>query len=218
MFNFYLVKNAFADGDMWLPKEYRILCLPKSFPFQFRNLPAYNSIRELRKNDPSWKEYNNRDPKSAQKICEERFIFKAKDFVLTPSGSAFDGCSYKVLKHGIMGELSKDINGIHLISALNKDITSISQLSAEDKNGVWNGIVGYYSEKRNKTYTKFSSFFPKSWTESQYMFEVNFAYQNLSEVDGEQYMFSSVTKSGVPVIFIIRDQKVRTVYPIYTNP
>jgi hypothetical protein len=60
-----------------------------------------------------------------------------------------------------------------------------------------------------------SSMFPLSWDPTTYMFEIQYAYNNRKQCEIYPFKFHSVTMSGIPVEFIIKDGKLRTAYPIY---
>ncbi|MEO6901448.1 MAG: EndoU domain-containing protein [Bacteroidia bacterium] len=180
------------------------------------NLPKYKSLKELRQNDPTWKQFLTKDPRSANKICEDQFLICGDDIILTPLDEEFNKVAHKLLQHTLMGELTDDINGIHMISKFNPSIKNAFEVRNEDKNGVWIATIEYYSGKRNKTFTKQeSTMFPKKWCASTYMFEICFAYHNKKRKSPESEYHISHTSSGVPVEFVIKNGNLKTVYPIY---
>lgn len=214
-FKYYCLPGIGVDDNSNLCKPLRIVKLPINSLFKF-NRDGYNSLTDLRKNDSSWKDYYANDSKSAEKICEEKFVITIADFVLTPLDEEFRKVSFKLLKHTISGELSNDITGIHLYSILNKSIKKIEKLKTEDKHGVWVARIEYYSKRRDRIYTKpNSTMFPLSWDPTTYMFEIQHAYLNRQQCQTFPFKYHSLTKSGIPVEFIIKDGKLRTAYPIY---
>ena len=215
-FRYYFVPKIGIDDNSNLFKPFRIVKLHVNFPLQPNGIVGYDSLKELRKNDVKWKEYHENDPKSAVKICQEEFIITAENFVLTPTDKEFQNVSFKLLKHTVMGELSNEITGIHLYSKLNKSIKTIQKIRKEDKRGVWIATIEYYSKERDKTYIKEnSSMFPLTWDPTTYMFEIYYAYKNRKQCENEEFKFHSITMSGIPVDFIIKNGRLRTVYPIY---
>lgn len=132
---YYCLPDIATDEKNNLKKPYRILKIPNNFPFK-PNINGYSSLKDLRSNDLNWKKYNLQDSKSANKICENRHVLNVKNFVLTNSDNEFDKVSFKILKHTVMGELSNNINGIHLLSNLNRNIKKVIQIKKEDMNGV----------------------------------------------------------------------------------
>jgi hypothetical protein len=215
---YYFVPKLDVDDNSNLFKPYRVLKLHVNFPIQPNKLTGYDSLKDLRKKDANWKAYYAEDSKSAVKVCQEKFIVSAKNFIITPSDKEFKYVSFKLLKHTIMGELSNDINGIHLYSELNKSIVDIQKVEEEDKRGVWVARIKYYSKERDKTYIKEkSTMFPLSWDPTTYMFEIYEAYKNRKPVESDETKFHSKTLSGIPVEFIIKDNRLRTVYPLYKN-
>lgn len=177
-FKYYCLPGIMVDDNSNLNKPLRIVKLDVNSLFK-PNRIGYNSLMELKKNDSSWRDYYVNDPKSAAKICEEKFIITIAGFVLTPMEEEFQKVSFKLLKHTISGELSNEILGIHLYSILNKSIKKVEKLKAEDKHGVWIARIEYYSKERDRVYTKNnSSMFPIVWDPTTYMFEIQYAYNN----------------------------------------
>ena len=62
----------------------------------------------------------------------------------------------------------------------NTEIKFIEILKPEDENGVWEAEITIYNEMRKKEYKKVSTFFPKTWTPSDFMFE---AYNAFNQID-----------------------------------
>ncbi|MEQ8472327.1 MAG: EndoU domain-containing protein [Marinoscillum sp.] len=199
-----------------LPKPFRIYFVEDSHPFVPSQLTGYSTIEELRKKDPIWRKYHEKDPQSATKICKPEFILSSKYFVLTPYDEEFSKVSYKLLKHTIMGELQKEITGVHMISKLNPHILSFSEKCRPDTNGVWVADIEYFSKERNQPYLKEnSSMFPKSWDPTIFMFKMFFAYKVKKQCKSDPTIFHSITDCGVPVDFVIRNGKLKSAYPIY---
>ncbi len=178
---------------------------------------GHKNIEELRKNCPIWKSYYKEDPLSAQKICEKKFILKKPaQIIITPMDEEFNNVSYKLVKHTIFGELNKDIQGIHLFSTMNKSIKNIAIKKNQDKNGVWVADIEFYSEGRKKTYVKKnSSMFPIHWTPNIFMLKIYFAYKTKKQCNDDSTIYHSTTDCGIRVDFVIKSNKLRTVYPIY---
>ena len=213
---YYFVPKIAIDDNSNLFKPFRIIELREDFPFKPKGIPGYSTIKELRKNDKNWKKYHKQDSKSAVKICDNKFIITAHDFVLTPRDEEFNEVSYKLLKHTVIGELSNDIMGIHLISKLNPNIRSVIQTSKEDCLGIWKADIEYFSKERGKVYLKKdSSMFPKNWDPSTFMFKIYGAYKSRKQCELDEDIFYSMTDCGIPVEFIIKNNVLKTVYPIY---
>ncbi|NME66598.1 EndoU domain-containing protein [Flammeovirga aprica] len=217
---YYCVEGIGSDNkNEHISKPYRIIFLDSNFPFTssiVKGARGYNTLKELRKHDETWINYSQIDRKSAMKICEKKFIFYSRHFVITPSDEEFNEVSYKLLKHTIFGELKKEITGIHLISDLNPHIKTVTQKSHEDKNGVWIADVEYYSKERDKLYLKQnSSMFPKSWCPTTFMFKIFTAYKVKQQCKSDSSIFHSITDCGIKVDFVIKNNIMKTVYPLY---
>jgi|SRR5690554_3386595 len=217
---FFCVKGIGSDDKhRRINKPYRILESDTEQLFRPNDCKGHKTVKELRSECKIWKEYHQTDPKSAQKICEEKFILpKAKHTIVVPMSEEFNKVSYKLIKHTIMGELKKDIQGIHFLSDLNPAIKKYTEKGHEDRNGVWLADITYHCQRRDKTYKKQNStMFPKSWDPTRFIFEVFHAYNNRSRCETNKQIYHSVTLSGIPVDFIIKNNELRTVYPIYQD-
>ena len=71
-----------------------------------------------------------------------------------------------------------------------------------------------YRTKKWKEKIKPTNFFPKDWDKTKLLEEINFANQYKKLKEGTKKVFESITKSGVNVIFIVDNEKIKTVYPI----
>jgi len=212
---YYLIpKLGCLDPDKNLPYEYRIAEIPVDFPFVPSNIKGHNSLRHLRKYDEIWKAFDSVNHKAAIKICDKKFILDANDFILFPSDENFNKYSYTVLMHSIFGEFDKELSGVHLLSHLNKDLTIEKVLRDEDCNGIWEAEIKVYNQRRNKYYSKTSTFFPKNWTPSHFMSECFYAFKKIynPKIGG---CIESLTKSNIPVRLVFKNDELNSIYPIY---
>lgn len=214
---FYIVDGlASANPDKNLKSESRIIAIPDNFPYILTNDFGHNSIRHLRRYNQKWKYLKSIQSKTADKICEENFILYCHDFVLTPHDIEFNKYSFDLLQHAIYGKYDSEFSGLHLISSFNKEIESIEQVKPEDINGVWEAKVVLYNKRRNKHYIKTSTFFPKTWTPSHFMFE-SFAAIKSIQINSNETEYLSKTQSGIPVVIIIKNNRAKTIYPLYQD-
>lgn len=218
-FKYYCLPDiAVDDKRNNLTTEFRICKFPENSSLVPIGFVGFETLEELKKKDSVWRNYYNKNSKSAEKICQKQFIVEPVKAIVFPSYDEFSKVSYKLIKHTVFGELNKDIQGIHLFSKFNKSITKIDQIKAPDKRGVWVARIEYFSEFRQKTYVKDeSSMFPLNWDATRYMFEIFEAYKNRKMCKSDSTVFHSFTLSGIPVDFIIKDGMLRTVYPKYDN-
>jgi hypothetical protein len=213
---YQIVKGLSSGKDDKLRKPYKVIRIPVDFRNRFKG-EFFLSLRSLRRNSLIWKQYHKLDPKSAEKITKKEFIETIKEIIITPSNIEFDEVSYKILKHSLSGELKKNMTGVHLVSDLlqNEDYKIVKTQKA-DLNGVWKANIEYYSKLRNKKFEKLNStMFPESWSVDKFMFEINFAFLNKKIDLEDNEKFNSITESGVPVVFVIKNNKLKTVYPRY---
>ena len=212
---YYLIEGiASANPEKNLNSRMRIAAIPDDFPFRPKNMTGHNSIRHLRRYDEKWKELKRTSSKTADKICDENFILDFYDFILTPNDNKYNKYSFQLLEHTIHGDYDNDFQGLHLICKHNKDIVCIEETKTADKNGVWEARIFLFNKIRQKTYEKVSTFFPKNWTPSHFMFEAFSAIDKLVIVSTITE-YKSVTQSGVPVILIIKNGRAKTIYPLY---
>lgn len=212
---YYLIPNlASANPAKRLSSKIRIAQIPDNFPFIPQNFIGHLSIRHLKRNEERWKELKKISSKKADKICEEQFILDFHDFVLTPYDKTFNEYAFDLLQHSIYGKYDNEFKGVHLFCEFNKDIIDHEQTKKEDKNQVWEAKIKVYNKLRNKTYEKVSTFFPRSWTPTQFMFE-SFEAINRIVTSPEIIEYKSVTTSGIPVVIIIKNGRAKTIYPVY---
>jgi len=215
----FCVKGLGSDNKQFkINKPYSIFESDSSISHMVgQECKGHKNIKELRGNCPIWKEYHKQDPDSAHKICEDKFILnKAVHTVFVPMDEEFNKVSYKLIKHTIFGELNKDIQGLHLFSTLNKSIKGISIIKTQDRNGVWLADIDFYSDVRNKPYKKkilqcFHFIGHRVFLCLKCMTLIN----EKKQCNEDETKYHSITDCGIKVDFIIKNNELRTVYPIY---
>jgi hypothetical protein len=212
---YYVVEGwANANPEKKLKSNIRIVAISKDFPFFPSIYKGYNSLRDLRRNNPIWKQLKQHSSKTADKICNENFILDCYDFVLTPMDNTFNEYSFDLLQHTIHGNYDKNFQGLHLICDFNKNIRNIEELRAENEHGIWEARITVYNQLRDNCFEKVSTFFPKHWTPTHFMFEAYSAIKSL-DITPTTTEYDSITKSGIPVKIIVQDNRVKTIYPKY---
>jgi hypothetical protein len=216
--HFYsIIENTIcSDKQKNLPYQYSIIKIQKDFPFDF-NAQRFTSLSHLKRYSKVYNEFKRDNPKGARKICENRFILDIKDFILTPNDEPFSLYAWDLLNHTIYGKIEKDFSGIHLISNINRDIKSIIETKPPDKNGIWEAEITVFSTTKNKEFSKISTLFPKSWDPTEFMFEIHYAIQKMIKKSSSDYVVESKTKSGIPVEIVLKNDKILSVYPIYSD-
>jgi hypothetical protein len=214
---YYIVENVRSSNkQLNLPYKYTIERIPIDCPFQLASHP-FTSLKQLKRYSKIYNDFKLVNPKGAKKICEDRFIHKLANIVLTPSDPDFNNYSWDLLRHTVHGKIEKEFSGLHLICSLNQNIRSIIETKSPDINGVWEAEITIYSETKDKEFTKISTLFPKHWTPNDFMVEIYYAFKNMNKKNDKEYMMESKTKSNVPVCLIIKDEKLLSSYPIYTE-
>lgn len=212
---YYLIPRLTCiDPTKNLKSKIRIAAFHVDFPFKPEGLIGHESLRHLRKHESHWQELKKTDSRTADKLSLDKFIMDCNDCVFTPRDKEFNKYALDLLQHTIHGKLDKEFKGVHLISKFNTNISKINQLGPVDKNGVWKAEFEIYSKKRDKFYPKKSTFFPRNWTPSHFMFESFVAIKRLKIIDTIE-KYNSTTSSGIPVTIIIKNGRAKSIYPIY---
>lgn len=195
----------------------KIAAIPNDSRNPLRNQIGHNSISHLKKYDQKWIAFSKTRYKLANRICEEKYIIRIRDYVVTPYDKVFNEYSFDILQHSIHGKYNDKCEGIHLFTNLNKDITQVEVTKPEDKNGVWEAKVLVFNKKRNKQYEKISTFFPKSWSPDMLMTETFHAIKGitLNGIDSVYTKYKSNTLSGIPVIIGIKNKRLKSIYPLH---
>lgn len=212
-----IIENSIcSDKQKNLPYQYSIIKIRKDFPFDF-NAQRFTSLSNLKRYSKVYNEFKRGNSKGALKICENKFILDIKDFIITPNDEPFNLYAWDLLNHTIYGKIEKDFSGIHLISNINRYIKSIIETKPPDRNGIWEAEITVFSPTKNKEFTKTSTLFPKSWSPSDFMFEIHYAFQKMIKKSNSSYVAESSTKSGIPVRLVMKNDKILSVYPIYSE-
>jgi hypothetical protein len=216
-FYYYIEENNVSSNkELNLPYKYSIKRYPINFPLQPKS-QRFTSLRQLKRYSSKYKNFQILNPKGARKICEERFISTIDGVIFTPSEPEFSKFSWDFLLHTIHGKIDKEFNGLHLICEHNRNIESIIELRPADKNGVWEAEITVYSETKKKSFKKTSTLFPKDWSANDFMLEIFEAFKTRIKIEDTDYCYSGKTITGVPVNLIIKDDKLLSTYPVYTE-
>ncbi|MCW8898102.1 MAG: EndoU domain-containing protein [Flavobacteriales bacterium] len=175
----------------------------------------YDSIKELKQQSEIFKHLEIQNPTRARKIQEDRFLIKTTRRVYVPlDGSEYLKQIYPLMQHSSNGTVnSKGVLGVHLF---NKErVRVIQQTVPTNKYGIWEAFVMVYNprSKRWMTKSRASTFFPTSWGLQELVDECRTAYENRKIISDRKSV--GVTYSGIPVVFIIENGKLKSVYPMY---
>lgn len=93
-------------------------------------------------------------------------------------------------------------------------IVEITNLNDQTK--VFEAKFDFYDMKREKWIKKKkpSTFFPMDWDLATLLMECKYAFDKLNSVDLKDENFTSVTKSNIEVVIVIRGGKLKSLYPL----
>ncbi len=83
--------------------------------------------------------------------------------------------------------------------------------------GVWEAKISAYNSNRDEWIPKArpSTFFPTHWTNEQLVLKIQEAFKTKTCINKTKYI--GITSCNIEVVFILKDQKIRSIYPLYTN-
>jgi len=216
--HFYIGDNITTTNPEDLQRGVRIVCIKAEYILiKFERLDGpYDSIKQLKKESSIFKKLAKTNPSRVQKILEKKNIFNATKFILTEKNKSSKIDFIKTIQHSIKGEVrSKTIFGIHFFD---NDKMKIKKMIEDcDNNGIWKALVEVYDMEQNKWFEKESTFFPRNWSLTQLFYECDFAYQNKEKCNEKQFIYSAKTLSGIPVELVVKNNELKSIYPIMTK-
>lgn len=215
---FYIGDNIGSVNSNELSSGVRIFCINRGYEqLVFKNCDGpFNSIKQLRKESSIFKKLVKTNPSRVQQILDEKNIMPVRGLILDIEKESYPRDFIKTIQHTIIGEIkSKEIFGIHYFDSKKMRINKITR--NEDSKGVWKAIVNVYDEKQNKWLEKESTFFPKNWSITQLFHECDYAYQNKVKCDDKEFIYKSETLSGIPVEIVIKNEILKSIYPLVQN-
>jgi len=196
----------------------RIIALPSNLPLIIgsKNLEGpFLNLENLMKYSKIYNELKNKNPKRARKIIKQEYIGKTEDLILSPKNKTYSFNFIESYVHSVFGNFNNnDVTGIHFYDSSK---IKIIEVLGSNKNGVWRAIIEAldYKTKKWKKKEKPSDFFPKDWNKTRLLDEINFANQNKKLKEVSKHKYEGITKSGINVVFIINNKKIKTIYPVY---
>ena len=212
---YYYIVNNVGSKINDLPAGPRIFHMQFVVEFKEGDGP-FNSIKELRKNSTLFKKLQRENPQRAQKIYEKRFIIKAIDFVLASDSIENDlnGYTYKILDHILSGDIkNKKGHGVHYFNPIHHKILELTK--AKNSRGVWEAKIAFLNNKTQKWVEKeaASTFFPTEWNKTELLHKIHSAFNNKEKIT--ETKFIGETNCGIRVVFIFREEKLLSIYPLY---
>ena len=174
----------------------------------------YFDLKGLINNSKIYGDLKKRSPKRANKIIQKENIKIAEGMFFSPKDRIFDFEFIRGFVHSVFGNFkNEEVTGIHFYD---ESKIKIKELIDTNSKGVWRAkieVLDPYSNKwREKQ--KPTDFFPKEWDRTIILDELYFANMNKKIKNGTNNVYEGVTKSGINVIFIIENNKIKTIYPI----
>lgn len=216
--HFYIGDNIATANSNDLKGGVRIICfITESISIKSEELEGpYDSIIQLRKESSIFKELAKTNPSRVRKILEEKNIFKVKKIIVSENNKSSTIDFIKTIQHSIKGDVrSKTIFGVHFFDSDKMKIKKIIEDS--DNNGIWKALVEVYDMEQKKWFEKESTFFPINWSLTQLFQECDYAYQNKQKCDQKRFIYYAKTLSGIPVELVIKDNELKSIYPIMTK-
>lgn len=215
---YYIGDNIVTTNPEDIERGVRILHVDSDgIILKYKNMDGpFESLSQLKKESLIYKKLAQTDTNRVQKILMERNIFKVKKHILTPVDKGVTKDFIKAIEHSIRGNIkSKNIYGIHFFDSKKMKIKKI--INNEDENSVWTAIVEIFDLERKEWFEKQSTFFPLKWNLTKLFEECDYAFLNKVKDKNRQFVYKSLTLSSVPVEIIIRDNKLKSIYPIHKS-
>lgn len=211
---YYMHKYLPSEHQDMLDGE-RIVEIEKEHPFVSDNFEGpFDTTKDIRKTSNIYKELLKSNPKRAEKIFEDKFIVRVENIIVFPDlkDDIFMNYIYKIMQHSLNGKMkSNDVTGIHLLT----DKVKIIEILKENQDvGTKECIIEVLNERTGKWIKKSesTSFFPFDWSLQKLIIECYLAYTNKVQIN--DYTFQGKTSQGIMLEFIIRNDQLKTVYPI----
>ncbi len=212
---YYIAKGVISNNSNDLKVGVRIF-LEKYNPFieytDENKEGPFENIKELKTKSSIYKSLREEDPRRAEIIFRDKYIIKVVDYIMTSEDSFYTKEFMDLFRHTTKGDIkSKKIYGIHFFNPKSMRIKKI--LGYEDKNMVWKALVEIFDSGRNEWFEKESTFFPRIWTMDRLFHECDFAIKNRTKIG--EFAYTAFTLSNIQVEIIIRNQELKSIYPIY---
>jgi hypothetical protein len=215
-YHYYILRNGFSTDKQKLKEGTFIVRIPNHFPIDFSdgNGP-FKSLRALKRYSPILKLLKTTNPNRAQQIVEEKNIITSEELIAIPKGTEFKPEIIDGLIHATIGRIKKgDLTGIHFFDQ--KKVRILEVIEINQNTQVFKARFEFYNVKTKKWIEKrvASTFFPKDWNLATLLMECEFAFDKLNEKDLTKSKIKSTTKSNIEVEIIMRDGKLKSLYPL----
>lgn len=215
-FHYYILKDLWSNDPQSLKTGTSIMKIQSGFTLNFDDGDGpYLSLIDLRKKSPIFKELSKTDPKRCQQILLKKNIHEIANTILTPKDTSFDLKYIDLIMHATKGRIKNGkITGVHFFDKNKVRIREILDVNQVTK--VWRAKIEFFDKTNNNWLLKNtpSTFFPKHWNFANLLEECNEAYKNRKKVIDSENKYRATTISNVPVEIIIKDGKMKSIYPL----
>lgn len=214
--NVKIFKNTKKSEIGDLKEGYRVVAIDTNLPMIYDSMDLEGPFldkKSLINNSKWYKELITTNSKRAHKIVQEEYILKPEGLMLSPKGREYEFNFIEGFVHSVFGKFKDDeVNGIHFFDENKVRITEI--LESNEK-GVWRAKIEVLDSKTDKWKVKHkpTDFFPITWNRSTILDELYFANENKRLRPETDKKYDAITKSGINVVFIIENGKIKTIYP-----
>lgn len=220
---YYVIRNAkmfkntnkSEKGD--LKEGLRIVAIDTKLPIILDSLdfegPFFDK-KSLTKNSEWFQELKKTNSSRAHKIILEEYILRPEGLMLSPKGREYEFNFIEGFVHSIFGEFKEDeVVGIHFYD---ENKVKIIEILETNEKGVWRAKIEAFDSRTDKWKVKhkLTDFFPKTWNRSTILDELYFANKNKRLRPQSDKKYDAITKSGINVVFIIENEKIKSIYPI----
>jgi hypothetical protein len=176
----------------------------------------FTSIKQLRKRSIIFKDLAKQSSKKTNWILDPKHIVRIEDFILTNPRDSYSKDFIDLLEHTTKGLISQhEVFGVHFFVRKRMRIREI--VKSPNSVGVWIARIDLFDSENNRWVSKKdqTSFFPENWTIHQLFHECHYAILNKVKDETRASFYLSKTLSGVNVEIIIKNDKLKSIYPIY---
>jgi hypothetical protein len=215
----YFTESFSTDRDE-LPFGLRICRIKHGGKIDVTGKSVYQSLNDLINNDLKYKALLKNDYKRALLIKKRKYILLVDRIALFPKNNQFDHYSYNLLVHSMRGKISEgNFTGLHYFGIeASKNIKIVKETKTPNTLGVWEALIEVHDKEANMWIKKKkpSTFFPKAWSLTEFMFECFYAIEKMTKEPDVKNKYNSITKCGIKVAIIInQSNELKTIYPIY---
>ena len=213
----YYILNNVVSGREDLPVGPRIKSQSSNIIMKYKDGDRpFSSLKDLRKNSSIYKKLLRENPRRAQKICEKKYIIQIRELVpiLDSTTANLGNAAFDMLSHIVSGKVKdKKSYGGHLFNSTTMKIEKITNTA--NKKGVWEALVSIKDFRTGSWIKKESptTFFPNWWSKALLLLKLELAYLNRKEESQRRHV--GKTDCGIVVIFVFRNNKIVSAYPIY---